>query len=260
MPATYTHYRFGKDVLQALHKEEVKRIIKENERIFNVGLHGPDIFFYYHLFYRNDVQRKGSVLHNECAKPFFEEAKQYAQQDAYIAYYLGFLCHYILDSQCHTYIDYYERMNHVAHNAIENSFDQYLLIKDGLNHMAYQTACHVVANEEDAKIIATITKDEPRVIYHCVKSLIRVQGWLRPNYVKKAILRSLAFISRQQKIAGIMMERLPSKESKKSDIVLYEIYLRSVMQADMMIDNFYEYIMGREDLSSLFRHNYASVK
>ena len=46
MPAAYTHYRFGRDVL-ALLPEELRSVITAHRALYDIGLHGPDIFFFY---------------------------------------------------------------------------------------------------------------------------------------------------------------------------------------------------------------------
>ena len=46
MPTTYTHYRLGRGVRKLLDRDE-RRIIEANIELFRIGLHGPDILFYY---------------------------------------------------------------------------------------------------------------------------------------------------------------------------------------------------------------------
>lgn len=46
MPSMYAHFVFGKNVYQKL-PSDIKKIIKEHRELFFIGLHGPDIFFYY---------------------------------------------------------------------------------------------------------------------------------------------------------------------------------------------------------------------
>ena len=49
MPTTYAHDRFGREVYEQL-PVNLKKIIRENKKLYLIGLHGPDIFFYYHPF------------------------------------------------------------------------------------------------------------------------------------------------------------------------------------------------------------------
>ena len=46
MPANYAHYRFGKQLLPGM-DAETARSIQRFRRLYDMGLHGPDFFFYY---------------------------------------------------------------------------------------------------------------------------------------------------------------------------------------------------------------------
>ena len=47
MPSTYAHYRMGQEVAKQL-SGSVREIIMDNKELYDIGLHGPDILFYYH--------------------------------------------------------------------------------------------------------------------------------------------------------------------------------------------------------------------
>ena len=47
MPSTYAHRRFGADVLERLPAELQEKIAPYRE-LYDIGLHGPDLLFYYH--------------------------------------------------------------------------------------------------------------------------------------------------------------------------------------------------------------------
>ena len=56
MPTTFTHDVFGKDVLKRL-PAPLKETIKSAKGLYRIGLHGPDIFFYYRPLYKNHVNQ-----------------------------------------------------------------------------------------------------------------------------------------------------------------------------------------------------------
>ena len=53
MPAAYAHYYFGKKVYKTLPKQE-QEIIREGKYAFLLGLHGPDLLFYYFPVFRKE--------------------------------------------------------------------------------------------------------------------------------------------------------------------------------------------------------------
>lgn len=83
--------------------------IEKYPELFNIGLHGPDILFYYRPLSENKVNQTGFGMHERRGKEFFENAAKTVKVEnlnaAFIAYLYGFICHFSLDTTCHGYID-----------------------------------------------------------------------------------------------------------------------------------------------------------
>ena len=101
MPATYAHFRFGREVLRRL-SPETREAIAPRIQLYHIGLHGPDIFFYYHPLSKNPVQALGGQLHLLSGREILTRME--AVRDRYPAdsrrgldaYIFGFICHYAL--------------------------------------------------------------------------------------------------------------------------------------------------------------------
>ena len=52
MPSTYAHRRFGADVLVQLPRE-LREKITPYRPLYDMGLHGPDLMFYYRALQSN---------------------------------------------------------------------------------------------------------------------------------------------------------------------------------------------------------------
>lgn len=76
MPTTYTHYAYGQEVFHKL-PEELQRKIEPYIEYYNIGVHGPDILFYYHSYCKNKVNQYGVKVHHEPAREFFKRALLY---------------------------------------------------------------------------------------------------------------------------------------------------------------------------------------
>ena len=155
MPTTYAHDRFGREVYEQL-PVNLKKIIRENKKLYLIGLHGPDIFFYYHPFSKNRVSDYGTFLHEQTASVLFEdEVKKYQQSpsEAMEAYLLGFACHYLLDSTCHPYIGKFVDHTGISHTKIETSLDQYFMLEDGLDPLVYRPASPICPHTDGNKVI-----------------------------------------------------------------------------------------------------------
>lgn len=130
MPASYAHYRFGKLVLPNL-PPDARQCISRFRRMFDVGLQGPDFFFYYNPLMKTAVGQLGGQFHSQTGQEFFARACAAATSEAARAYLYGLLGHYCLDSACHPFVQSKVDSGEVRHVALESEFDRYLLEMDG---------------------------------------------------------------------------------------------------------------------------------
>ena len=134
MPSTYAHRCFGADVLTQL-PEALQKKIEPYRALYDIGLHGPDLLFYYKALQSNPVNRLGNAMHEQPGTVFFERARGVIRnaknRDAALVYALGYICHFALDSTCHPYVEQYVRTSGVSHCEIETEFDNQLLRREG---------------------------------------------------------------------------------------------------------------------------------
>ncbi len=145
MPGFTTHYILGLRAYTDLPSGPLKHMISKYRWLYQLGLQGPDMFFYNIPILRHrDYRNIGSYMHESHVNDFFAnalqailnlESKQQAQQA--ISYIAGFMCHYVGDYICHPYV--YGRIRHNIkspsaytyglHAALENDIDTLLLKK-----------------------------------------------------------------------------------------------------------------------------------
>jgi len=131
MPASYAHYRFGKQLLPAL-PADARQCIQRFRRMYDMGLHGPDIFFFYNPLMKNPVGELSGKFHSQTGRDFFPAACAQAGTEAAKAYLYGLLAHYCLDSVCHPFVQQKLNGGEATHTALESEFDRYLLALDGV--------------------------------------------------------------------------------------------------------------------------------
>lgn len=145
MPGFTTHYILGMKAYNDLPANQLKRIISKYRWLYQLGLQGPDMFFYNIPILRHrDYRNVGSYMHEHHVGDFFStylneiihiESRQ--QREQALSYFSGFLCHYIGDFICHPFV--YGRIqyditnpssqHHGLHAALENDIDALLLMK-----------------------------------------------------------------------------------------------------------------------------------
>lgn len=69
MPSTYAHYVFGKKMLERF-PQSLAETARNRRELYDIGLHGPDILFYYHPLKTNKVNSVGFGTHERPAREF----------------------------------------------------------------------------------------------------------------------------------------------------------------------------------------------
>ena len=133
MPSNYAHYRFGAQALPEL-PPEVRRTVNRFRDLYDVGLHGPDLFFYYNPLVSTKTGALGSAYHRLSGGEFFGRCARRLRlepSEAGSAYLYGVLGHYCLDSLCHPQVKLWHDTGRAGHVEIEVELDRYLLELDG---------------------------------------------------------------------------------------------------------------------------------
>lgn len=129
MPAHYAHYRFGKQVLSTMAPEQ-RQCVQRFRRMYDMGLNGPDIFFYFNPYWKTATGDLGETFHRQSGREFFAVAAKAATSEAALAYLYGLLAHYCLDSVCHPYIRQLVDIEEAKHTPLESAFERHLLLLD----------------------------------------------------------------------------------------------------------------------------------
>ena len=145
MPATITHAYFAKDIYDVLPKS-----IKEHVSLSRVKMFGQssDPLMFYNLFSLKpgkEIRELDKTLHSTKSRKFFINLVNYIKmndlsKDSDVSSFLvGFICHYVLDSNIHPYVFYktgkfikgdpstYKYNN--LHTFMETYFDNYLVLQ-----------------------------------------------------------------------------------------------------------------------------------
>ncbi len=234
MPSIYAHYRLGLELLPTF-PGDVRRVIQRFRRLFDVGLHGPDIFLYYNPVLPTAVGSLGSKYHAQTGREYFQRicrVTRLENSEAAQAYIYGALCHYALDSAMHPYVNAQAAANGVTHGQIEAEFDRFLLEKDG----------KIPPESQDFSPHLTLTPGECAMVakFYSPASARQVQSSLRhmaasvklfatPEGARRSALRkSMELI--KLPVRGMLMTTGPNPKCAHLDTSLLEIYERVVAE------------------------------
>lgn len=259
MPASYTHQHFGNQVLSRIDHPKIVEIINNNRNYYNIGLQGPDILFFYHPLKNNYVNELGNRLHQEIARYFFEKAKEQLKEtnsEAALAYIFGFINHFILDSECHGFIDTVMENKEISHYAIERDLDQRFMIINN-DKFNYCSAKHLIANKDTATIIAPFFKLKPDTILTSLKSFRRFnQLFACQSNIKRTIILTGMKLVNAKSYLGMVMQAKPEPLIKDDIDILVNIFNQSINTATKEIIGYYESYLNNTRISNRFDFNY----
>lgn len=263
MPSTYAHYKFGEEVLKLL-PAPLAEIVRAERAAYSVGLHGPDVLFYYKALRSNAVNSIGFATHERPAREFFVPARTnlatFAEQDAAKAYLFGFVCHFALDSACHGYIENKIAVSGVTHTEIESEFDRSLLLQDGRDPLSAKLTYHILPSEANARVIAPFFAGvNEKQVEKALRSMLFYNELLRaPHQPKRGFVRlCLRLTGNFKEMHGMMIAKQPIPACQDSDLRLAKLMDKAVGRCVLLSENVAAYLKGEEELLPEFNKTFG---
>lgn len=270
MPAAYAHHVFGEACLDTM-PERYKQICLKYRELYDIGVHGPDILFYYHPLGSNEVNQYGHRMHIQTGTEVFKrfkavwkgESGQLRKSDrgAFMAYMLGFLAHFTLDSSAHAYINEMDAAYEPSHNMIESQYEAYLIRRDGKDAISVDRSLTLKPSGRNARVISQIFPFSQDEILTCMKSQKdTLHLFYSPLEVKKKMIRGLIDLLKisgdfgdlfldpdSMTICQPMMEEISKRQEKALN--LYPV----------LFNNLILYLKDEETLDHYYQHDFEGL-
>lgn len=266
MPSTYAHYKFGQLVLRNL-REDIMMNIINNKPLYDIGLHGPDILFYYKPLYRNSVNQTGFGMHDQKANLFFERAREVIRNShtktRSLAYVLGFICHFVLDSECHGYIEEKIQKSGISHTEIEVEFDRMLMVYNNHNPLKHRLTNHIIPKIQYAETIAPFFENVSAAeVQKSLKSMIRYNNLLiAPGKMKrKMIYALLRATGNYEDMHGLIVNFKSNKACTDSCNELEKRFAAAIDLAVCLIEQYSDNVRSTEPLNTRFNRTFGVDK
>jgi hypothetical protein len=259
LPGLYAHYLFGSKVKELLPKE-LTRVIETHQEEYLLGLQGPDILFYYHPLRFKPVT--GLKIHREPAAAFLEYAASVLRSnndESRLAYMVGFICHFTLDSGCHPVVRDYMERDGISHAAIETQFDRLLMRQQRIDP-------HVVSPKhlipKGNSVTGCAAPFYPGTVRHQLdKSLFFMRCCLSVLYSPRKswerMLKILFFMERRlKKGRGLVAGNVLNPECSQALDHLLSVFYNASVTAREQIENFLNAVNGTTELNMRFARNF----
>jgi len=265
VPSTYAHYVFGEEVFKRYPTALRERIVPYLP-LYHIGLHGPDIFFYYKALFPNPVNQVGYSMHAQPAWSFFEraagllrEAGKGEPRDQRLAYLCGFLCHFALDSSCHGYVEKKIQVSGITHTEIEVEFDRCLLVRDGKDPLRQRLTEHIIPAPENARVIApffpTVTAKN---VEQALRSMIKYDHILTtPSPFKRALIDTVLQLSGHENLQDLLVNLKPNPACRDSNAGLMKRLEEAVPLCLRLTDNFQQVVWDAQEPDAWFQRTFS---
>lgn len=248
----------------------VVRFYKKKEadayrNLFFLGLHGPDLFFYYHPLYSNPVTRLGFGMHEKPGIVFFKHAGKvicdHCFSPEYITYIYGFICHFALDRACHGYVNEKIAQSGVSHVEIEAEFDRMLLEKDGFDPVSKKLTDHIHPSEREGGVISSFfPKITPKRVYQSMRSMVFYCDLLcAPGKIKRSFLNAALKAIGKEEICGMIINRKANPKCADSCEKLLVLYEKAIDDAVKLITSYLLSVQKKQSFDSLYHYTFEST-
>ncbi len=258
MPATYAHWRFGEDCFQIM-PEDIKKIVNDNRDIFNLGVHGPDIFFY-DLTHKK-ITSYGSKMHKLPAMDFFKNSKEvinnHEEKEQMLAYMLGFLSHFTLDSTCHSYVERKREFANISHNYVESAWERHVIELDGRTPNLVDRSESLRPNKDIAKVISYFFPFSQKEILRttkCQHNIIYMLNCI--SFRKDKFLRTLLKTIGLSDFADLLIGFEEVEICKDSNLRLDKLRKKALKQYEKLLNNYIAYLKEDKKLITYFNKTF----
>lgn len=263
MPSTFAHRIFGEKVLLLLPEKERSCLSRWRDR-FGLGLHGPDLLFYYKALSRNRVNELGREMHDwpglEFFRPIGEKLQSKNWPESSWAYLAGCLCHFALDYTCHGYVDEQAARGGPNHNEIELELDRALIRGLGQSPAKGHFIGHILPSkglaEDAAQFFPGISPEE---ILESARSMRFIVSMVSaPSALERSAIDLALKISGNQGLASIVMPRQEDIRCRESTAWLIDSMDRAGELAERLILGFKDCVIGTRAFDEEYSYDFGS--
>lgn len=254
MPATYAHWNFGGKCIEVMPKD-LAQIVRDNREIYDLGVHGPDIFFY-DLAHPN-ITKYGSSLHDIPVSEFFTNSKNqyntHNEKDAMLAYLIGFLSHVVLDSACHSYVERKIQVTKISHNHIEAQWERHLMELDKRQPNLVDRTESLKPNKENARIISYFYKTDEKVVARTTRNqklIVKALNCISP--IKEKVLKKILCTLNLNNFADLFINFEEDEKCADSNLRLDKLSEKAISTFKKELKVLVDFLNDKGELSKYF--------
>lgn len=263
MPAAFAHDLYGRRVYRKL-DPEMQKLIRKERNCYFLGLHGPDVLFFYKAWGKNPVNQKGCRLHAEPAAVLFahglEEFRRANgwEKDAICAYLLGVACHFSLDNALHGYINAKAASTKLSHADIETELDRRLISREHMDPLKTNVTCHLKNTMRTRMAASRVLGEKPNVISKCIVSFKLINRLFvnSGEFTKRMVRSAMRFSGSYGEVQGMIMRRTPVAGCGEITDYLERRFFKEIPEGAELLEEVWKYLWYRGPVPERFSGNF----
>lgn len=257
MPANYSLYRFGNEAMRQLPASQL-RLIQRFRRLYNAGLHGQDLFFYYRPTFGGPAADLYGRYNSLSGREFFAQAcdhlKEYPSEGGLVCLY-GLLGHYCLDSLAHPYVKKHAEAGEARHVEMETEFDRFLLESEGrIPPQQQDFSAHMKLTRGECVTVAEFYGTTPGVVLQCIRHMVlatRILATKKRKVLEKLLKLTPASVSDQ------LMHETANARCEELTKGLQAYYSRALKRYPMLLEQLMAHMQTGDPLGDDFEPNFG---
>lgn len=265
MPAIFAHWLLGEKVLDKLDAEK-RKVLIENRQAFNLGLQGPDFMFFKDMGADREAMDLAESLHKSPASyalTAFSKVYSNSKKPTALAYILGFIGHFALDTNCHGYVYRVVDRDRVDHNELETEFDRFLMMNQGLDPSKVKIEDLIALDRGDLKAIVPLYEVFNKVSeeklaqsftdFHKYKKMIRTIQ-TRAAFMIDPTLK----LVKKDHLYGIFMKKEANRLLEPYMLPMEGYFKRALEVYPQLMEDYLKSLEGK-DLAPYFSRNFVRI-
>ncbi len=252
MPSSYAHYQFGTQVLPTL-PADIRFSVQRYRTLYDLGLQGPDFFFYYKLGKDTAVKQLAGKYHHRTGRDVFGTICRNLSHptDGELAYLYGLLGHYCLDSLCHPLVNEIVGDDSLAHNALESEFERFLMERSGVRKPhSYNRGIHLKCSKDQAALISRFYPEaRPAQIHEGLNTMSVVLALLTIHAGAKKVLELMGDPN-----PGLLMHKMPDPAYVQYNDALLEGFNRALVLYPELLQQLHSHMAFGGELGKEFEN------
>lgn len=230
------------------------------------GNQGPDLFFFnLKMLGKNNP---GTEIHDRYGSDFIKTVEEtvinYGEDSEVFAYFLGCICHYILDSNIHPSVDRIETPDY-THMEMETELDRYFIYRDNISLKNHNREEIIPTGENLKRTVTALYENYEDIDYNMVKDSINgfyfVEKLLNnKSPLKEKFLLGVFKLAGMKSYIGQILTSTPRKKAEGVNKILLEDYYRGLKIAPRLTLEVYKYLFKGGEIPEEFNLNYNGVK